>query len=799
MNRYLIVLFLSLLLLVAGCPVPPQPKTPTYSTGTIRNPTGLFASVQETTVDITVQADTYELPITIDEVINFDRDINPNFSLSTVGIDKLQQNGFVAIENGEKERFSDAYSELNYRDIPIFITADSTLHLYHIFFSQILKNVEIKEFIPMLKVMTKGLVETSWAQYEGSSGKLKEAAKKNVAYFSVAAKLMDPDYAVPSIVFSEVNEELSLIEAHESLDSSPIFSEGCPCDPCSATEDQMLCIEQNPNCYCEDYSQYIPRGHYTQTEDLKRYFKTMMWFGRMGLRIKSDRETTQAVLLTDVLKATNVNYKGQEVPTTELWYKIYRVTSFFVGAADDLTFYEYDKAVVELFGEGFDETILEDESNLNQLKEKLKELREPEILSGYVLAFLDNTEQTQGLRFMGQRYAPDSYVLGQVVFKNVGPNPLHPDYEYVINNLDPLCKIHGARDDFTGCSDMTIAEWNYVCCSALGLGKLEVCRLIPKGLDVMSILGSSKADELLEFDKGYCNYESQMNSMKQEFSQYSREDWTKNLYWSWLYVLQPLLEEYDEGYPVWMQTDAWEAKGLHTALVSWVELRHDTILYVKQSYTSGMGVTAVRPPLPAKYYGYVEPVPEFYARLKDLTTLTKQGLKDLDVLESQQEESLGEIEELLLTLKTVSEKELTNQELTEEEYDVINNIGDTFSNIIEKGAKVITEEPSATCVPPICFSGEELEEGEAFKTTLIADVHTDPNTESVLEEASGYVDWIIVVHKSKDGSLGAAVGPIFTYYEFTHPMRDRLTDEKWREMLSTEPPARPDWVAEFYE
>ena len=34
-----------------------------------------------------------------------------------------------------------------------------------------------------------------------------------------------------------------------------------------------------------------------------------------------------------------------------------------------------------------------------------------------------------------------------------------------------------------------------------------------------------------------------------------------------------------------MQTTAWQDKELNITLASWAELRHDTILYVKQSYT----------------------------------------------------------------------------------------------------------------------------------------------------------------------------------------------------------------------
>jgi hypothetical protein len=34
-----------------------------------------------------------------------------------------------------------------------------------------------------------------------------------------------------------------------------------------------------------DFSQFKPRGHYTQSEDLEKYFKMMIWFGRTDIYI----------------------------------------------------------------------------------------------------------------------------------------------------------------------------------------------------------------------------------------------------------------------------------------------------------------------------------------------------------------------------------------------------------------------------------------------------------------------------------------------------------------------------------
>ncbi|GAI43997.1 unnamed protein product [marine sediment metagenome] len=44
-------------------------------------------------------------------------------------------------------------------------------------------------------------------------------------------------------------------------------------------------LGQNPYAY-EDYSQYVPRGHYTRNEKFKKYFKTMMWYGRIDFKLK---------------------------------------------------------------------------------------------------------------------------------------------------------------------------------------------------------------------------------------------------------------------------------------------------------------------------------------------------------------------------------------------------------------------------------------------------------------------------------------------------------------------------------
>ncbi len=180
------------------------------------------------------------------------------------------------------------------------------------------------------------------------------------------------------------------------------------------------------------------------------------------------------------------------------------------------------------------------------------------------------------------------------------------------------------------------------------------------------------------------------------------------------------------------------------------------------------------PPQETPVVGYVEPVPEFYERLLALTTMTRTGLTDLQALNETEINRLNNLETLLRRLINISTLELEGKELNESDYEFIRSFGKQLDGI----------------VTGVNDQGKE--------TTIIADVHTDTNTELVLEEAVGYVDLIIVAYKTPDGKVTVGAGPVFSYYEFKQPMSDRLTDEAWKQQLEVEQqPSRPLWTQSF--
>jgi hypothetical protein len=303
-------------------------------------------------------------------------------------------------------------------------------------------------------------------------------------------------------------------------------------------------------------------------------------------------------------------------------------------------------------------------------------------------------------------------------------------------------------------------------------------RIFPKGLDVTAVLGSSRAYGILldVYGEGrYANYEEQMEKLRGEFGQLPPEQWVENLYWSWLYALRPLLEIKGEGYPSFMQNQGWVDKDLNTFLGSWTELRHDTILYAKQSYT--MKATGIMPQ-PEAVKGYVEPQPEVYARLAALAKQMRAGLDGRGLLDREYRDKLERLESLLLSLKTMAEKELGEQALSEEENELIRNIGGILEGITTFSAKV----------------KEQITSEADERMAVVADVHTDVNTGQVLEEGVGDA-FVIYAIAPVEGKLVATQGGVFSYYEFTQPMDDRLTDEAWQAL---EPkPDLPVWTGSF--
>ena len=619
---------------------------------------------------------------------------------------KLAQNGFVVCGSAGSEFFQ-IYETNRYNQIPNFVTVDSMMHTYHLYFAHLLKNIERNYLSDSLVQLSNRMLATSIAQYEVLKGtEWEHAAKRNVAFFTVGAKLLDDDTVIEDYVADMVNYELDHINSAEGIEASEVSE------------------------IYEDYTQYVPRGYYEGDEKLERYFRAMMWYGRMHFLQENEDMDRSAILMTRAVAG--------DLEAYALWESIYAVTSFFAGASDDLGICEYAPLIVDVYGDAATKDLIGNEEAFADFHARTALLTLPQINSIPIADGADNV--ILGFRFMGQRFTIDAAIMQQLIYSSV--------------------KENSAGDK----------------------------RMLPDVLDVPAALGSDIALQLLEENgsTAYAGYMDNMSLLREALEQENAELWSASLYAGWLHTLRPLLTVKGEGYPVFMQSEEWLKKDLECFAGSFTELKHDTVLYAKQVMAE-MGGGEVEP---IDFRGYVEPEPEVYARFADLADATREGLRTYNMLAADDEENLERLSEMAERLTEISNKELLDETLTEEEYRFIEDYGGNLEHFWYETLK---------------DSGEYVSANE-YPAALVVDIATDPNG-SVLEVATGAPSQIYVVVKV-DGRLRIATGSVYSFYQFTWPMNDRLTDSKWRVMMGYQvneegyynqdkPIEKPEWTESY--
>jgi len=627
-------------------------------------------------------------------------------NFSEAEIEKLSRDGFLVIPSQYQQLFH-LYENNDYLGVPSFITVDAVLQLYHLFFDMTLRNIEQKFLFNKVKQLCQQMIKHSdEISRDLVAPIIKQAAQRNKIYFSI------PYYFISKGKLRLQGQALSL-----------------------AKKELNLCQEKAPwidSPYLGrkfDYSQFIPRGHYTRNSTLTSYFKAMMWFGLAGIEIKDDRQLIQALLITQHLYTEKIMGKL----LIELWRDIYEPTVFYVGLADDLGPDDFKAAITQVFGQKPDYNSFNNPEKLAQVRKILaKRFKEKTKITG----FGEWGKQKPQFRVMGQRFIPDSEIFQR------------------------LTKIQK--------------------------------RSFPNGLDIMAGFGSKTAKELMLTElkstwEKWPDYPQELDKIIAEYSQLSPQEWQQNLYYYWLYSLKSLIELKNQPkLPFFMQNKTWERKSLSTALASWAELRHNTILYAKPSGGAECGGDGeeIKVWFPEPPKGYVEPNLEFYQRLLSLISFTRDELTKRQMIDPKMSSLANQFIELVEFLKNVTVKELANQSLTLEEYKQIQKLGSLLDNLT---LSVLLEEAQ--------FAEWTQVEGPDKNMPVIADVHT--YNDAALEVGVGKADEIYVIVEI-GGKLKLTRGAVFSYYEFTWPASDRLTDKKWQGILKQgKAPELPGWIQKY--
>lgn len=603
----------------------------------------------------------------------------------------ILQNGFAIVPDVSEQLFY-IYDQNQYQYIPNFITTDLFLQVLHMHMSKQIQTLEKEKFIDLIKQIVKDTY-TEASKIAGSSqdANLKKAAEWNATYFAIACELIGAGkQKIPATFQALYAEEMKNIAAEAFVPLGSKFL------------DYKLF----------DHSQFKPRGNYTKTEELKKYFRCVKWLNSAPMVLGNDASLANAVLMAFLIennKKSNENYQNFQ-----------KVVGFLAGKEDNLSMIHVQKSL--------DNLPIADLIKPNQLKrirEVIKDFDPEQIKfrSGNKLA--EEEFAKKQILFTAGRYTFDGEILQRLI---------------EIKNNPPK-------------------------------------RAFPKGLDIFAAMGSKEAENILlntfEENKKWANYSDSLKVLQNKFKDFNA--WDESVYSKQMQCLIGLQKPETEA-PFFMKNPAWQKKNLNTALASWTELKHDMVLYVKQPYGAQAGEGGGPPP--PLHLSYVEPNVSFWKNSLEFLTVNLNFLKkagmDTEVL-TERNNKLKEIAEFFLK---ISEKELKGQQITSEEFVRMTWIGGEIEmltiDILEAQMQI-----------------SQLETPDKY-ISVVTDVYTF--NDQCLQEGVGLGNSLYTVCEI-NGLLYLAKGATFSYYEFTQPSSDRLTDEKWQKMLlSDKMPPAPIWL-----
>ncbi|HPB82319.1 MAG TPA: DUF3160 domain-containing protein, partial [Spirochaetota bacterium] len=333
----------------------------------------------------------------------------------------------------------------SYNLVPYYISADYVFHIFRLMLSRMTQQIEEDRFYPLIRDLTSSLLNESIRRYENTSDHgLKNEFKKAAAFFLVPASVMN-------------------IEPRKKIDAITTLAE--PAIAAMRNENGMVRIEITGTT--EDFTQYIPRGYYTKNDTMEKYFKVMMWYGRMYF--PADKPVVPLIISSMTTQGENL----------KRWKSLYDTTSFLVGESEDITIFQVREGALKILGSAAVPGKYPDRAKITRFVQYLKSLKGPRILSASGIKAKkgattgERVEAQRGFRFIGQRFIPDSYIFTR-----------------------------------------TTGE----------VGSDEHPRNIPKGLDVMGILGSHTAETLLKNDfTSIVNLKKEYDKVKNEFSRYQQK------------------------------------------------------------------------------------------------------------------------------------------------------------------------------------------------------------------------------------------------------------------------------------
>ena len=311
--------------------------------------------------------------------------------------------------------------------------------------------------------------------------------------------------------------------------------------------------------------------------------------------------------------------------------------------------------------------------------------------------------------------------------------------------------------------------------------------MLPSTLDVLFGLGNDAAGQLLKTELDNYHYATNLATLRYLINGYDSTFWNSSLFNIWLSSIKELNPPAQRNLlPPFMTTAAWWQEKMNTQLGSWTELRHDNVLYAKESYT---GIPTCSFP-----YSYVEPVPDFYLSVKNFGMKLNDIINGLPFTNGNIKSQIIYYTNILSstcdTLSIIAQKELDRIPLSQTELQFLRGMLSYWGDDCGRNEVYYGWFYNIFYDPYNNFKKKDF---------VAVDIHT-----SAYDADQNYVGWVkhvctgkinlgVFVVNYPDNVSRAYVGPLYSYYDYTTDNFLRLTDQEWLNTYQAVS-LRPDWV-----
>jgi hypothetical protein len=518
-------------------------------------------------------AKTYPLPTNVKVEAENYYDVSRKIDL-TNHVDELNRKGYKIIDNPYRDAddFFSVYQKLVSDDVPIILTSDFLMYYYQNNLKNVFDEIERNTFYKNVWDIYKSLFDKASARYTErlsrlgiSNDPILEGQRLETAYLAIVLKLLSPtpdqvseqrtlnnhskfskieainyDFVLPSFLEKDVSAELEQIRKIKRINRSPV----------------ML--------YAKDYSVFEVPKEYRSDAKLNNFYLATKWLNsEFPLYFRADDCPDCLLDKNDwLINLASASYLAKDLSDNQAnknrWAIIYKFISYFSGLRQDLTYLEYDRALREIYGEGY---VIENifsrknftDVEIYKIQAKIADSKFSEIEGCYDRK--NGKNPLIGMRMLQEPYWPNDYIFEKLTVPGLLTNT----------------ELKARREQLTACGGQ---------------------RCTGTALDVIGLKVPLERSEKYVRESNYQGYDNAVRGLRDYMSGFNVFTWNTNIYWSTLDTVYVSLNEDRSSYPIYMTGNEWfQEKELNSALGAWTNIHvpkdsYATVVTDQESFSS---------------------------------------------------------------------------------------------------------------------------------------------------------------------------------------------------------------------